>query len=81
MERILYNREVSVISNELNRKFIFLVYICREQAGRPKCPLDPFFIVPDKCKCIDYQVLKLQEVPENLPQGEMPRHLQLYCDR
>ncbi|KAG7160482.1 DNA replication licensing factor mcm5-like, partial [Homarus americanus] len=52
-----------------------------EQAGRPKCPLDPFFIVPDKCQCIDYQVLKLQEVPENLPQGEMPRHLQLYVDR
>ncbi|KAK8749781.1 hypothetical protein OTU49_015539 [Cherax quadricarinatus] len=52
-----------------------------EQAGRPKCPLDPFFIVPDKCVCVDYQVLKLQEVPENLPQGEMPRHLQLYVDR
>ncbi|KAK3869216.1 hypothetical protein Pcinc_025464 [Petrolisthes cinctipes] len=52
-----------------------------EQAGRPKCPMDPFFIMPDKCKCIDYQVLKLQEVPENLPQGEMPRHLQLYVDR
>lgn len=28
----------------------------REQAGRPKCPLDPYFIIPDKCKCIDYQV-------------------------
>ncbi|XP_037789719.1 DNA replication licensing factor Mcm5-like [Penaeus monodon] len=52
-----------------------------EQAGRPKCPLDPFFIVPDRCTCVDYQVLKLQEVPENLPQGEMPRHLQLYVDR
>ncbi|XP_068244226.1 DNA replication licensing factor Mcm5 [Palaemon carinicauda] len=52
-----------------------------ETAGRPKCPLDPFFIVPDKCACVDYQVLKLQEVPENLPQGEMPRHLQLYIDR
>lgn len=52
-----------------------------EQAGRPKCPLDPFFIVPDRCICVDYQVLKLQEVPENLPQGEMPRHLQLYVDR
>ncbi len=21
-----------------------------EQAGRPKCPLDPFFIMPDKCR-------------------------------
>ena len=29
---------------------------CREQAGRPKCPVDPFFIVPDKCKCVDFQV-------------------------
>ncbi|KAJ2953264.1 hypothetical protein O0L34_g845 [Tuta absoluta] len=52
-----------------------------EQAGRPKCPLDPYFIIPDKCKCIDYQVLKLQETPESIPQGEMPRHLTVYCDR
>ncbi|XP_046971628.1 DNA replication licensing factor Mcm5 [Vanessa cardui] len=52
-----------------------------EQAGRPKCPLDPYFIIPDKCKCIDYQVLKLQEAPEMIPQGEMPRHLTVYCER
>ena len=31
-----------------------------EQAGRPKCPLDPFFIMPDKCRCVDFQMLKLQ---------------------
>lgn len=37
--------------------------------------------MPDKCKCVDFQVLKLQELPEHIPQGEMPRHLQLYCDR
>jgi len=53
----------------------------REQAGRPKCPLDPFYIMPDKCRCVDFQVLKLQELPDHIPQGEMPRHLQLYCDR
>lgn len=52
-----------------------------EQAGRPKCPVDPFYIVPDKCKCVDFQVLKLQEAPEAVPNGEMPRHMQLYCDR
>ncbi|XP_012275934.1 DNA replication licensing factor Mcm5 [Orussus abietinus] len=52
-----------------------------EQAGRPKCPLDPFFIMPDKCRCVDFQVLKLQELPDHIPQGEMPRHLQLYCER
>ncbi|XP_077300178.1 minichromosome maintenance 5 [Arctopsyche grandis] len=52
-----------------------------EQAGRPKCPLDPYFIIPDKCHCVDYQILKLQELPESIPQGEIPRHLQLYCER
>lgn len=52
-----------------------------EQAGRPKCPLDPFFIMPDKCVCVDFQVLKLQELPDFIPQGEIPRHMQLFCDR
>lgn len=52
-----------------------------EQAGRPKCPLDPYFIMPDKCTCVDFQVLKLQELNDSIPQGEMPRHLQLYADR
>ncbi|XP_043475404.1 DNA replication licensing factor Mcm5 [Leptopilina heterotoma] len=52
-----------------------------EQTGRPKCPLDPFFIMPDKCDCVDFQVLKLQEPIDQIPQGEMPRHLPLYCDR
>lgn len=27
------------------------------------------------------QVLKLQESPESIPQGEMPRHLTVYCER
>lgn len=52
-----------------------------DQAGRPPCPLDPFYIMPDKCKCVDFQVLKLQESPDAVPNGEMPRHMQLYCDR
>lgn len=53
----------------------------REQAGRPNCPLDPYYIIPDKCQCVDFQVLKLQELPDGIPQGEIPRHLSLYCDR
>ena len=52
-----------------------------EQAGRPKCPVDPYFIMPDKCRCVDFQILKLQEAPEDVPNGEMPRHMTLYCDR
>lgn len=28
-----------------------------------------------------HQILKLQELPESIPQGEVPRHIQLYCER
>ena len=52
-----------------------------EQAGRPNCPMDPYFILPDKCKCVDMQILKLQEAPDSVPHGEMPRHMQLFVDR
>ncbi|KAI1730732.1 MCM2/3/5 family domain-containing protein [Ditylenchus destructor] len=52
------------------------------QAGQlQRCPLDPYHVVPDKSKCVDFQVLKLQETPEDVPHSEMPRHLQLYVDR
>lgn len=52
-----------------------------EQTGRQKCPMDSYFIMPDKCMCVDFQVLKLQELPDFVPQGEIPRHMQLFCDR
>ena len=43
--------------------------------------MDPFFIMPDKVKCNDFQILKLQESSDSVPQGEMPRHLKLFVDR
>lgn len=54
---------------------------CSEQAGRVKCPVDPYFIIPDRCVCVDFQTQRLQEAPDAVPHGEMPRHMQLYCDR
>ena len=36
--------------------YVWLFGYYSDQAGRPKCPVDPFFIVPDKCKCVDFQV-------------------------
>lgn len=52
-----------------------------QTAQLQRCPVDPYHIMPDKCRCVDYQTLKLQESPEDVPHGEMPRHMQLYCDR
>lgn len=52
-----------------------------QQAGTVKCPLDPYFILPDRCNCVDFQLLKLQESPDSVPSGEMPRHMPMYCER
>ncbi|KAI0988458.1 hypothetical protein GJ496_008685 [Pomphorhynchus laevis] len=52
-----------------------------DQTGQVKCPLDPYYVIPDKCECVDFQQVKLQELPENVPIGEMPRHLLMYLER
>lgn len=62
-------------------RFIYFALFLSENAGRVKCPVDPYFIIPDRCVCVDFQTLRLQESPDAVPHGEMPRHLQLYCDR
>lgn len=45
------------------------------------CPLDPYVVLPDDSKFMDNQTLKLQELPECVPTGEMPRSISLSCDR
>jgi len=49
--------------------------------GQQQCPMDPFVIVPDSCTYVDQQTLKLQESPEDVPTGEMPRSILLSVDR
>jgi DNA replication licensing factor MCM5 len=43
--------------------------------------MDPYALLPDKCQCVDFQQLKLQELPEDVPHSEMPRHMIIYADR
>ena len=45
------------------------------------CPPNPFLIIPDSCEYIDQQSFKLQEAPEDVPTGEMPRNILLNVDR
>ncbi|MCO5555411.1 hypothetical protein L7F22_008957 [Adiantum nelumboides] len=51
------------------------------QPGEEPCPVDPWVIIPDKSKYVDQQTLKLQENPEDVPTGEMPRNMLLSADR
>lgn len=48
---------------------------------RKECPLDPYVIVHEKCHFVDQQVLKLQEAPDQVPVGELPRHILVSADR
>ncbi|KAK4159372.1 DNA replication licensing factor mcm5 [Cladorrhinum sp. PSN259] len=52
-------------------------------AGEPseKCPLDPYFVVHEKSKFVDQQIIKLQEAPDQVPVGELPRHVLISADR
>ena len=46
-----------------------------------ECGIRPYAVVPDECQFVDQQTLKLQESPENVPTGEMPRSIMLACER
>ncbi|KAH8835924.1 MCM-domain-containing protein [Flagelloscypha sp. PMI_526] len=45
------------------------------------CPMDPYMIVHPKSTFADQQILKLQEAPDMVPVGELPRHMMLSVDR
>lgn len=50
--------------------------------GQPKdCPLDPYVILHDRCRFVDQQSIKLQEAPDMVPVGELPRHMLLHAER
>lgn len=49
--------------------------------GKNHCGLDPWVIVHDRCKFIDSQSIKLQEAPDMVPVGELPRHMVLQAER
>mmetsp|Transcript_13691 Transcript_13691/g.20384 ORF Transcript_13691/g.20384 Transcript_13691/m.20384 type:complete len:487 (-) Transcript_13691:8-1468(-) len=54
----------------------------RCMGGTPdECGLVPYSVVPDDCAFVDQQTLKLQESPEVVPTGEMPRSVLLAVER
>lgn len=40
-----------------------------------KCSLDPFIIVSESSQFVDMQTIKLQEFADDVPTGDVPRHL------
>ena len=53
-----------------------------QNAGNaPQCGNFPYTVVPDNSQFVDQQTLKLQETPEKVPTGEMPRSVLLAVER
>lgn len=53
-----------------------------DRKGEKKaCPPDPYVVLGDHSEFIDQQTLKLQELPEAVPTGELPRSILCVCDR
>lgn len=51
------------------------------EGQKKDCPMDPYLIVHSKSAFTDHQTLKLQEAPDMVPVGELPRHMILSADR
>ncbi|ADV19321.1 minichromosome maintenance protein 5 (cell division control protein 46) [Cryptococcus gattii Ru294] len=51
------------------------------EGQRKDCPLDPYVILHDRCHFVDQQNIKLQEAPDMVPVGELPRHMMLHAER
>ncbi|RSH81781.1 minichromosome maintenance protein 5 [Apiotrichum porosum] len=51
------------------------------EGQKKECPLDPYVILHDRCRFIDQQTIKLQEAPDMVPVGELPRHMMLQAER
>lgn len=45
------------------------------------CPLNSWVVLGERSKYVDQQTLKLQERPEDIPTGELPRTLLMVVDR
>ncbi|GMH87538.1 hypothetical protein TL16_g10888 [Triparma laevis f. inornata] len=54
---------------------------CPEGGAEADCGMSPYMVMPDECVYTDTQSLKLQEAPEMVPTGEMPRNILLAVDR
>jgi DNA replication licensing factor MCM5 len=62
---------------------VSLPRICDRQKmpGEDQCPMDPYVVIHESCQFVDQQIIKLQEAPDQVPVGELPRHVLISTDR
>ncbi|CAG8527419.1 9568_t:CDS:10 [Racocetra fulgida] len=66
---------IIIAATNLSAKATNIQIIDPSGIGPKDCGLDPYVVIHDKCTFVDQQILKLQESPELLPVGDLPRHI------
>ena len=51
------------------------------ELGIRDCGVDPYEILAHKARCVDQQTIKMQERPEDVPTGDLPRSMMAILDR
>ena len=52
-----------------------------QKSSKEKCPRIPYRVLEEQSTFIDYQILKIQEITENIPTGEIPRTYKMCVER
>ncbi|KAF4636206.1 hypothetical protein G7Y89_g1869 [Cudoniella acicularis] len=62
---------------------VSLPRMCDRQkaVGDTPCPMDPYVVIHESSQFVDQQIIKLQEAPDQVPVGELPRHVLISTDR
>ncbi|RFU35250.1 hypothetical protein B7463_g1083, partial [Scytalidium lignicola] len=77
-------RTTKVLSVQGGFAGVSLPRICdnkNKMPGDAPCPMDPYVVVHEDCQFVDQQIIKLQEAPDQVPVGELPRHVLISTDR
>ncbi|MBA0867314.1 hypothetical protein Goshw_029213 [Gossypium schwendimanii] len=77
---------ITISASRVKEKATYVQLICKNSnssrtPGEEPCPIDPWIVVPERSKYVDQQTMKLQENPEDVPTGELPRNMLLSVDR
>jgi DNA replication licensing factor MCM5 len=73
--------DTQIISSDQAGPFGSIRFPQRCASANQDCPMYPYTAVPDESVFVDQQTIKLQETPERVPTGEMPRSVLCAVER
>ncbi|GKZ01140.1 hypothetical protein MPSEU_001065500 [Mayamaea pseudoterrestris] len=78
-QRCLHTRTILATDGPFGS--VTLPMVCSGPVDPEECGRYPYAVSPDQSQFVDQQTLKLQEAPERVPTGEMPRSILMAVER